>query len=254
MKFLKLDLSADNLSTKISGTSQLLVEITKENVKEVQLELQNSLTISGIKINAVPTTFSHASGLVKIQVADPHQGDLLDISITYSGEPNPASNGIFAGINNDFSNAWGNQVTWTLSEPFNAKYWWPAKQDLNDKIDSIKVYITTSNHLKVGSNGLLKNIVPLSNNRVRYEWVSKYPIAYYLIAFTIGEYVEYIHYAYPQALNGDSILIQNYIYNNPETLPNYQDELDLVPRMLELFSTYFGLYPFHEEKYGHVMA
>lgn len=254
MKFLKLDLSADNLSTKISGTSQLLVEITKENVKEVQLELQNSLTISGIKINAVPTTFSHASGLVKIQVADPHQGDLLDISITYSGEPNPASNGIFAGINNDFSNAWGNQVTWTLSEPFNAKYWWPAKQDLNDKIDSIKVYITTGNHLKVGSNGLLKNIVPLSNNRVRYEWVSKYPIAYYLIAFTVGEYVEYIHYAYPQALNGDSILIQNYIYNNPETLPYYQDELDLVPKMLELFSTYFGLYPFHEEKYGHVMA
>ncbi|MEQ8473562.1 MAG: M1 family aminopeptidase [Marinoscillum sp.] len=254
MKFLKLELSADNLSTKIAGKSHLVFEITSDNVAKIKLELIDELSISGITINSVSTSFTRNNDIVTIDVGSPNNGDLLNMVVSYSGEPNPASNGIFAGINNDSSNAWGNQVTWTLSEPFNAKYWWPAKQDLNDKIDSIRVHITTGDHLKVGSNGLLQKTVSLTNNRVRYEWASRYPIAYYLVAFTIGEYVEYNNYAYPDELNGDSILIQNYIYNNPETLPYYRNQLDEVPEMMELFSTYFGLYPFHEEKYGHVMA
>ena len=35
---------------------------------------------------------------------------------------------------------------WTLSEPFGAMEWWPCKQDLNDKIASIDVFITAQRH------------------------------------------------------------------------------------------------------------
>ena len=255
MKYLILDLAADNLSTSISGSATLLVEVVREEPDEFILELIDELNVLRVTMNGEDVSFTHTEDL--LHISPPQRvaaGELISISVTYEGTPNPASSGIFSGINNAQSNAWDNQVTWTLSEPFNAKSWWPAKQDLNDKIDSVSVHITVPNHLKVGSNGTLTRSLSLINGKTRHEWKCTYPMAYYLVAFTVGEYVEYNNYAKPAALSGDSILIQNYIYNNPATLPYYKGELDMLPEMMELFSELFGLYPFHQEKYGHVMA
>ena len=252
LKHVQIDLVADNLSTSVSGTTKLTFQLLQVD-DFLELELVNELTVNKVLVNESEVSFQHASDLLMIDYPGAISEELQSVTITYSGEPN-STNSSTNGIFNDTSNAWGNQITWTLSEPFYAKYWWPAKQDLTDKIDSININITTSSNLKVGSNGLLKNVVELNDNQVRYEWESNYPIAYYLLSFTVGEYVEFNNYAYPNDLNGDGILIQNYIYNNPETLPFYQDQLEAIPEMLEIFSEYFGLYPFHEEKYGHVMA
>lgn len=253
VKHVFLDLNADNTSTQISGKTTLLL-VSKDNISILVLELVGELTISSVGINGESAAFTHSNDLIEINLPVQYQaGELIECTITYSGNPVPEP-GIFSGINNARSGAWGNQVTWTLSEPFNAKMWWPCKQVLTDKIDSVWVFVTTDNHLKVGSNGLLTNEVSLPNGQTRYEWKSNYPIAYYLISMTIAEYVEYNNYAKPEGMGQDSLLIQNYIYNNPETLPYYKDELDEVPEMVELFSDHYGLYPFHKEKYGHVMA
>jgi aminopeptidase N len=50
------------------------------------------------------------------------------------------------------------------------------------------------------------------------------------------------------------ILIQNYIYNNPQTLPNFQADIDETADFMELFYELYGPYPFENEKYGHCMA
>ncbi|MBK9454408.1 MAG: hypothetical protein IPO24_01910 [Bacteroidetes bacterium] len=49
----------------------------------------------------------------------------------------------------------GGNVIWTLSEPYGASDWWPCKQTLNDKIDSIDVFVTSPELYKVGGPGLL---------------------------------------------------------------------------------------------------
>jgi aminopeptidase N len=49
-------------------------------------------------------------------------------------------------------------------------------------------------------------------------------------------------------------MIQNFIYDNPATLNNFQADIDETVDFLELFSELFGLYPFADEKYGHCMA
>ncbi len=254
MKELLLQISADNLSTKLDAIATLTVLITGDSYDKITLELVDNLTVSSVTLDGKTTTFNHTNDLLEIDCGSVQIDQVVDIKINYSGTPNPASEDIFSGINNAKSNAWGNQITYTLSEPFNAKVWWPAKQDLTDKIDRTRVQVTTTSNLKVGSNGLLKSTTNLSNDRVRYEWETNYPIVYYLVAFSIGEYVEHTNYAKPNALGGDSILIQNYIYNNPETLPHYQENLDRIPEMINIFSELFGLYPFHDEKYGHMMA
>jgi aminopeptidase N len=49
-------------------------------------------------------------------------------------------------------------------------------------------------------------------------------------------------------------LIQNYIYDNPQTLINFQDDIDETVDFMELFYDLYGPYPFEDEKYGHCMA
>jgi aminopeptidase N len=70
---------------------------------------------------------------------------------------------------------------------------------------------------------------------------------------SVSKYVEYNVFAHP-AGSTDSILIQNYIYDNPATLQNFKNDIDETADFLEYFSTIYGPYPFPNEKYGHCMA
>jgi aminopeptidase N len=108
-------------------------------------------------------------------------------------------------------------------------------------------------NLKAGSNGLLEQVVDLGNGFSRYEWKHRHPIDYYLISVSVSSYVEYNVYANPVGAP-NPILIQNYIYDNPQTLINFQDDIDETVDFMELFYDLYGPYPFEDEKYGHCMA
>jgi len=144
-------------------------------------------------------------------------------------------------------------TTATLSEPFAASGWFPVKQNLRDKADSVTVWITVPLELMAGSNGLLEKITILDENRHRFEWHSEYPTAYYLISISAGNYIDY-SFKIPIGDEGDSLLIQNYIYDDPEILDNEKDKIDRTADMIYLFNELIGEYPFKEEKYGHCMA
>jgi aminopeptidase N len=140
-----------------------------------------------------------------------------------------------------------------LSQPFSAYEWWPCKQSLTDKADSCSVKITVPNACKAGSNGLLENVVDLGNGTSRYEWKNTHLIDYYLISVAVAHYVEYNVYANPVG-SPAPVLIQNYIYDNPATLPNFQADINETADFMELFATLVGPYPFDDQKYGHCMA
>lgn len=247
VKFYKIDLEADNTSIYIEGNVVITAE-AQETFDTLVFELINSLTVDSVFVDEIEQTFSHIGDEIYIYLDNSiFNGNTFSAQIYYHG----ISNG--SGILNEFSLYWGNQVTWTLSESFHLKDWMPCKQSLTDKVDSVYVFITTDSDLYVGSNGLLTAITPMPGGKVRYEWKSYYPIAYYLISFTIASYVEYNIYAKPTGLQ-DSILIQNYVYDNPQTLPFFQNNINKTKDCIELLSELYGMYPFKNEKYGHCMA
>ena len=129
--------------------------------------------------------------------------------------------------------------------------WWPCKQGLKDKIDSVYVFITTDSVNRAGSNGTLKNTVIIGNKK-RYEWKHVSPIDYYLISVAVARYADYSFYAYP--VNTPPILIQNYIYDNPTILTAIKPQFDRTKSAMELFCKLFGPYAFAADKYGHCMA
>ncbi|MFM7596482.1 MAG: M1 family aminopeptidase [Flavobacteriales bacterium] len=253
VNYYKLDLNMTNTTTALSGYAEMKATALVP-LDTILYELFATLSISSVSLNGVNVPFVRTNSAVKIGVNYP-AGTVFTIRTNYSGTPPTAQTNPLggSGMSNATSPSWGNEVVWSLSEPFCAYEWWPCKQSLTDKADSCDINITVPNACKAGSNGKLMNVMDLGNGTSRYEWQHRHPIDYYLISVSVAEYVEYNVYANP--VNAPApILIQNYIYNNPQTLPNFQADIDETADFIELYYDLYGPYPFENEKYGHCMA
>lgn len=251
--FYKLDLNITNTTTTLSGTVEMHAK-SRVSLDTIWYELFPTLTISAVQLNGMAVPFVRKGSAIKVAANLAAQQPFV-VTTTYSGTPPTANTNPLggSGLSNRTSPSWGNQVTWSLSQPFSAYEWWPCKQSLADKADSVDVSITVPSTCKAGSNGVLKNVETLPNNKARYEWKHRHPIDYYLISVSVGQYVDFRVWAHP-ANSPDSVLIQNYVYDNPATLTNFQADIEETAAFLEYFSTVFGPYPFADEKYGHSMA
>ncbi|MBC7947185.1 MAG: T9SS type A sorting domain-containing protein [Chitinophagaceae bacterium] len=248
INYLKLDISVEANSTFIEGTA-LTRAFVVQALDSFIIEFKNNMTVDSVFINGNKRTFTRADDHLKVPLpATLAVGNSFDALVYYRG--NASSDGVFAGTM--ASN--GLVYTASLSESYQAREWFPAKQLLKDKIDSADIWITTSSSNKAGSNGLLKAIVDKPGNKKQYQWKTRYPMAYYLVSFAVGNYMEYLHYAKPAAIAPDSILIQDYIVDNPTFFATTKPNLDKTPPFLEKLSELYGLYPFHREKYGHSHA
>ena len=254
--FYFLDIHAERNTTLIDGAVTMGVSVTAPMLDTFCYELNSSMTIDSVVCNNQALTLASNGNMQYAIFPTPQlQNTYLDIKIYYNGDGHVLGGAAIGdGYSTDISGLWGNEVTWSLSEPFSAYEWFPCKQALQDKADSAWVFVTTSNENKVGSNGLLEGIDTLPNNMLTYRWKTNYPIDYYLISIAVAKYVDYTIYAHPSALPGDSIMIKNYVYDNPLTLITYKNQIDSNALVLEYFSDIMGLYPFHKEKYGHAMA
>lgn len=253
-KYYHLDINAERDSKFISGNVHSLQQVIVPSMDTFMVELHNTMTIDSARINGdLITAVRDGDAAYFILPASLSNGSMIDAVIYYQGTT-PTINGsaIGDGYNKGTSGSWGNQVSWSLSEPYAAYEWFPCKQALTDKLDSTKVYVTTDSTNKVGSNGLLKNVVTVGSKK-RHEWVNTHVIDYYLISIAVAQYVEYTFYAHPAGTT-DSIMIQNYVYNNPATLSYFQSTIDQTAELIEYFSDVYSMYPFADEKYGHSMA
>ncbi len=253
VKYVKLDIALNNTNIAVSGnvTTQAVARVS---LSQYVFELANHLIIDSVKVNGVarPVTTSGIIRTVALPTAVA-AGASFTAQVWYRGTPVASNPNVSIGIYNERSPSWGNRVTYTLSEPYGAKDWWPCKQSLTDKIDSADIWITVPDSLKAGSNGVLKNITTLAGGRKRFEWETRYPIDHYLISASVANYVDYSFYSHFPGSN-DSVHIQNYIYDNGRTLPFFKSQIDSVGAEMSFYSGLFGRYPFWKEKYGHCMA
>ncbi|MEN8223899.1 MAG: M1 family aminopeptidase [Bacteroidota bacterium] len=251
--FYFLDIAVDPTSIYVEGNVSIHAGVVSNTMDTLALEFTDGMFVDSIFVDGVKLTPTHTnSHIFALLPATLSQGDNFIAQVYYHGTP--PSGGFFSGITNGHSGTWNKDVTWTLSEPYAARDWFPVKQVLPDKADSCWIFLTTDEQYTAGSQGLLTAVTPMPNNKLRYEWKSKYPIAYYLLSFAVSDYLEYNIYAKPLEMNGDSILIQNFLYDDPTIINAYHDDIDNTVDFVELFSDLYILYPFHEEKYGHCLT
>ena len=251
--YYNLDLKLTNLTTDLSGTVEIHAT-SKQPIDSILFELYSSLIITEIRLNGSISSFHRNQSHVKVE-ANLSSNFKFILAIDYNGTPptngtNPMGG---AGLTSKIEPKYDKQVTASLSEPYSAYEWWPCKQSLTDKADSCEVKITIPSNCKAGSNGMLQKIVDLGNGNSRYEWKHNHPIDYYLISVAVAEYIDYSIYTKPFE-SFPPILIQNYIYDDPKCLTDWKSNIDATADYIELFSKLYGIYPFHNEKYGHCMA
>jgi len=258
IKFVHLNLEMERNTKYIKGGVTTVATVTSAVLDTFQTLLHLNHSIDSVRFNNQLVSVLRQDSMVKIKAPTAlNNGNSFTVTIYYKGTAPSGGGAIGGGYNMGTSGSWGNQATWSLSESFVGYHWWPCKQILTDKIDSSWVFVTTDSTNKTGSNGVLSNVVNVGNKK-RYEWKSRTPIDYYLISVATAKYKEYNLYAHPQYLPGDSILIQNYIYdnaiNNNNWINQQKPSLDDLPQVLEFLSEKYGMYPFYKEKYGNCMA
>lgn len=226
------------ISGKITTTYKALSDMTS-----LIFDLSSTLTVSSVKRGVDNLAFSQtATELQIILPATQPSGTSETVEITYSGTPSNSGFGSFIQTTHGTS-----PIIWTLSEPFGAMNWWPCKQDLNDKVNSIDVYITAPSQYTSVSNGVEFEAPVINGTNKTTHFHHNYPIPSYLICMAVTDYAVYNQTG---GTAPNQYPIVNYIY--PENLtPTVQNQLAQTPLILNLFENLFEIYPFHNEKYGH---
>ena len=158
----------------------------------------------------------------------------------YHGVPDNTGFGSFIQYNHN-----GVPVIWTLSEPYGSKDWWPCKNGMDEKADSIDITIIHPSQYKSTSNGLLQNENTVGNLTTTF-FKHRYPIASYLVAFSVTNFVTFNNAV---QLGNVNLPMVTYVY--PESLNDFKTGTGKVLNALQLFHNTFGTYPFIKEKYGH---
>ncbi len=210
----------------------------------ITLDLMSPLNVDSVKQRSTLINALHNDNTLQISFPTSITAGTLDsISIYYQGVPPNTGFGSFV-----LSQHAGTPVMWSLSEPYGARDWWPCKNGLDDKADSIDIIVTTPVQYKAASNGLLQseNIIEGGTKKVAH-WKHRYPIATYLMCFAVTNYTVFNNVV---QLGNISLPVQTYCY--PESVASFQAGTQKVLNAMQYFNTKFGEYPFIKEKYGHV--
>ena len=241
VKYYRCDWEIDPAIRYIKGKITTYFLVT-DDTPSISFDLVNSMQVDSVKSSdrAVSYTHKNSTLLIKFNANKP-SGILDSISIYYQGIPPVSGFGSF--VNTVHA---GVPAMWTLSEPFGSSDWWPCRNGLSDKADSIDVYITTPSQYEAVSNGIRQSVTVNGNVKTTH-WKHRYPIAAYLVCMAVTNYMEFTDVAKTTA--GD-VLMQTFCY--PEDVESFRQYTPLVLSALQYFTMLLGPYPFINEKYGHV--
>ncbi|MBS1656951.1 MAG: T9SS type A sorting domain-containing protein [Bacteroidetes bacterium] len=226
----------------ISGSVTSYV-VPNEDLFQLEFNLSKVLTVDSVTYHGADVNFTQLTGdLLDINFSTALPAGVIDsVTIFYHGAPPSTGFGSF----NQGTHGSNKPIVFTLSEPYGASDWFPCKNSLVDKVDSMDAFITVPSGNTGVSNGILISQVE-NEDEVTFHWKHRYPIATYLICLAVSNFSTYNDYV---PFDGDTLLVQNFVF--PEDLNNAQNNTpDLIP-VIQLYDSLFKNYPFSAEKYGH---
>ncbi|MEO0045501.1 MAG: hypothetical protein RL705_692 [Bacteroidota bacterium] len=228
------------ITGKVTTTFKALSDMTT-----VTFDLANQLTVSSVKQGVTNLTFVQNTNkeLVITLPSTLTANSFATVEINYSGAPPSGEQAFTRSTHN------GASIIWTLSEPFGARDWWPCKQDLNDKIESIDVYITAPSQYVSVANGIEPEAPVINGTNKTTHFHHGYPIPAYLVAIAVTNYQVYTQTA---GTAPNTFPIVNYIY--PESYTSAVNSLSETLPIMDIYENLFETYPFHAEKYGHAQC
>jgi len=244
MAHIDLELTPHFTTQSLSGSVMIQGRVLATAMDLIELDLHDDMVVIASRLNGSPAGFTHADHRIVVEATPPLlNGEDFTIQIDYEGSPPNLGWGSFEWFEHE-----GVMSVATLSEPENARGWWPCKDVPDDKFTADVRYRVPS-AFKAPGPGLLQSITFNGDGTSTWHWRESYPISTYLISMTVTNFLSYTDW-YVDA-EGDSLPIENYVW--PETWDGAQEDLSIAPEAVALMESLFGEYPFAEEKYGHAI-
>ncbi len=235
-----LNLTVNSSSKNLIGVVTTTAEVIGASLSTMELHLVAGMNVSAVTSGGMPSTFSRSGDILTVSLGGTYvTGETIEVGVSYNG--NPAGD---AFVWSSYNSA---AMTYTHSEPYGSRDWWPCKDLNTDKADSVDLRVTVISSEVVASNGLLQSDVVDGLWRT-FHWKTNYPTATYLVSLAIYPYHQYSDWYTPLA-GGDPMEVQFFTYLPPSTTiaTNYAETV----LMIGAFADAYGEYPFVDEKYGH---
>lgn len=241
---LRFSVDPNNTTPYISGVVTTTFTALSD-MSVVTFDMATALVVSSVTMNSSNLTFSQSNYELNINLPTTLvSGNSATVVITYAGSPPQAEGAFTRGTHS------GTPVIFTLSEPYGARDWWPCKQDLNDKVNTIDVYITAPSAYVSVSNGIeVSQTVSGANKTTHFH--HNYPIPAYLIAIAITNYQIYNQQGGLGTVASPYFPIVNYLYPESYASATSATQLGTTPTIINLYESLLEPYPFRNEKYGH---
>ena len=243
--FYDLDVTVDPETKSIQGTNGLRFR-AMQDFSELQVDLFANMNIEKILFNDNVLTFTRKYDAVFIRFPETIKKETVgEIQIVYSGKPQLPD---YSTLSGGF--IWGqdkNGKPWieVVSQGAGASLWWPCKDHLSDKPDSMHISVTIPSGLTAIANGQFVGKIDLPDQQTRFQWAVHYPINTYNAVLYIGDYA-HVSDTYDQ---GGVQFPLNY-YCLSYNLDIAKKFVKKVKPMLSLYQKDFGPYPFPRDGYA----
>ncbi|MBU8933313.1 MAG: T9SS type A sorting domain-containing protein [candidate division Zixibacteria bacterium] len=237
----------------ILGRVTCLALITSNNTDTIAIDLAADMFIDSVYSPAGRLGIKRDGEVVLFALgASRNIGDTIEITTVYEGQPSECGLLGFDFEQHKDRTASRPCIS-SLSQPSSARSWWPCKDRMDDKADSFKIAVQIptdeDREFICVSNGRRDSVVAHGDTSSTYFYTESHPMATYLFALAISDYNK----------NWED----RWIYNNGlDTMPVFfytwaslgdiAVTWSVIPELLDSMSSWFGLYPFADEKYGHV--
>lgn len=177
-------------------------------------------------------------------------GENVVIRVEYEGQPRVAPNPPWDGGFTWASTADGRPWIAVSCQGDGADVWWPVKDHVSDRPDSLRVVFTIPEELELASNGVRQSVTRAEEGTRRHEWFVSTPISVYNVTFVAGP-LELIETTYASEA-GHDVPVQFFVLperraDAERILPHFLDQVRFMERT-------FGPFPFRADKYGVVHA
>lgn len=246
------DVTSYNLKIKIIPQKKYIYGSTDvyfkllENTSTIQLDLFENYQIDSIIRNMKKLDFTRNYDAVFIHFDHELQTNENDvISVYYQGKPQIAENPPWFG-----GFVWKRdhkmkRLIGVCCEHLGASSWWPNKDHLSDKPDSMFISIEVPEDYMAISNGNLLEEKNIGEKYKRYTWKVNYPMVNYNATFYCGNYIQISD----SMKCGDNTISLDY-YMLPQDKSKALAIFEQSKDVLEVYSDLFGPYPFPDDGFG----
>lgn len=232
----------------IEGCNQIYFRTTQITNK-IQIDLADKFRINSITWKGKELKYTRIFNAIFISFDENLSANENEmITIRYAGiprvAPSPPWNGGFV-----WKKKRGHWWVGVACEHLGASSWWPCKDHLTEKPDSMRINIQVPAGYQAISNGNLRSMHPIDKTYNNFEWFVSYPINSYGVTFYMGKFVNFNEvFTNP---NG-SYNIDYYVL--PHHLKKAKKYYNQTKDIVRVYEKLFGEYPYKKDGMAMVEA